>query len=950
LCIGSTCSALADCNSFGFGGTNAHAILESHDPLTSSGTRKIPPSGSSSLRSFTPYVFSAMSETSLKDNLQAYVAHLDELTTTTHDTSDLAYTLRKHRSVFPYRASFSSRTIEDLKTDIQASLEDATSTYGIRAQARSGTGDPGHKILGVFTGQGAQYPRMGASLIEESPLAGQIVENLESYLSQLPEADRPSWSLKSELLASSSRVHEASISQPLCTAVQILLVDLLRTANVQFDVVIGHSSGEIAAAYASGYLTARDAIVIAFYRGLHSRQAASPNGDIKGAMLAVGASMDDATELCRDEWFAGRVCVAACNSPSSVTISGDEDAIEQLTVILDDEKKFNRRLKVDQAYHSSHMLPCAGPYIESLLRADIKPMIPSATERCRWYSSVHGGSLISPAEKLDSTYWVDNQTNPVLFSQALSTVLSDYGVFDLVLEVGAHPALKGPSSETIQHSIDRMIPYHGCLSRGKDAVVAMSSCLGFLWSHLDNNTVDLNNYEITVSGRGNDPFKLLKGLPSYQWNHQTKYWHESRRSQRMRLRKPSVPLLGDESPESAPHHLRWRNFLIPRELPWLEGHQVQGQIVFPAAGYISTALEAARQLAAGKEIRLIEITAFQIHQAITFDGDTSSVEVLIELSDITKDKLGALHSKFAYSGVIGGRDSDFRLVADGIVRVILDTASPDVLPKRAPATSHLIDVEPHRLYGFMESLGYNFRAQFRSLSKLRRKLGRASCEIISVPPVDTGNGLPILLHPAEIDAAFQSIMLAYSYPGDDRLRNLHLPARLATIRVNPALCVANRGPGKLSADSRLDHAKPSSGFSGHVNLYTPGCDSAALQVEGLEFVPFAGAMNEDRNVFYKMAWVHAAPDGASAAEGIPVTQEDTELLWVLSRIASFFLRRFDEDVPEDSPARTEVPLCHYLNYARHMTGLLRNGKHRYARAEWLTDTFEDVLLDVKEHG
>jgi hypothetical protein len=70
----------------------------------------------------------------------------------------------------------------------------------------------------------------------------------------------------------------------------------------------------------------------------------------------------------------------------------------------------------------------------------------------------------------------------------------------------------------------------------------------------------------------------------------------------------------------------------------------------------------------------------------------------------------------------------------------------------------------------------------------------------------------------------------------------------------------------------------------------------------------------------------------------------------LSRIASFFLRRFDEDVPEDSPARTEVPLCHYLNYARHMTGLLRNGKHRYARAEWLTDTFEDVLLDVKEHG
>ncbi|KAJ4290808.1 hypothetical protein N0V90_010003 [Kalmusia sp. IMI 367209] len=938
-------------NSFGFGGTNAHAILESYDPLTSTNTPKIPPSACSSLRPFTPYVFSAMSERSLKANLQAYVANLDELATATRDASDLAYTLRKHRSIFPYRASFSSRTIRDLKTDIQASLEDATSTFGIRAQARSGMDSNAPKILGVFTGQGAQYPRMGASLIEESLLAGQIVENLESYLSQLPEADRPSWSLKSELLASSSRVHEASISQPLCTAIQIFLVDLLRTANVQFDVVIGHSSGEIAAAYAAGYLTARDAIVIAFYRGLHCRQAASLNGDIKGAMLAVGTSMNDATELCQDEWFAGRVCVAACNSPSSVTISGDEDAIEQLAVILDDEKKFNRRLRVDQAYHSSHMLPCSDPYIESLRRANIKPQIPPAPARCYWYSSVHGGSLISPADKLDSVYWAENQTSPVLFSQALSTALSDYGVFDLVLEVGAHPALKGPSSETIQHSLNQNIPYHGCLRRGTDAVAAMSSCLGFLWSHLDKNSIDLNDYEIAVSGSGNNSFKLLKGLPSYQWDHETKYWHESRRSKRMRLRKPSVPLLGDESPESAPHHLRWKNFLIPRELPWLEGHQVQGQIVFPAAGYVSTALEAARQLAAGQEIRLIQISAFQIHQAITFDEDTSAVEILIELSNITEDRPDALHSKFAYSAVIGGRDSDFRLVADGTVRVILDTASPDVLPKRAPATPHLIDVDPNRLYGFMESLGYNFRAQFRSLNKLRRKLGEASCEITSVPPINSGNGSPTLLHPAEIDAAFQTIMLAYSYPGDDRLRNLHLPARLATIRVNPALCIANRGQAnRLSADSRLDHAKPVTGFSGHVNMYTPGCDSAALQVEGLEFVPFAGATNEDRNVFYKMEWVHAAPDGASAAEGIPVTQEDTELLWVLSRIASFFLRRFDEDVPEDSPARKEVPLCHYLNYARHMTDLFRSGKHKYAKTEWLTDTFEDVLLTIQKHG
>lgn len=148
-----------------------------------------------------------------------------------------------------------------------ARLDDKESPIGVRALARSGARSS--RILGVFTGQGAQYARMGAEIIETSSWARKLIKQLEGYLAELPEEDRPEWSLEAELLRESSgtRLHEALISQPLCTALQIMLVDMLAEARISFHAVIGHSSGEIAAAYASGWLTARDAIIIAYYRG-----------------------------------------------------------------------------------------------------------------------------------------------------------------------------------------------------------------------------------------------------------------------------------------------------------------------------------------------------------------------------------------------------------------------------------------------------------------------------------------------------------------------------------------------------------------------------------------------------------------------------------------------------------------------------------------------------------
>lgn len=953
----------ASVNSFGFGGANAHAILESYDSFENDSRGHL----TADRTLFTPFVFSAASADSLRSNFAAYVTYLDAHPEV--DIGDLAYTLRERRSTLLHRAAFpATDSPAELANSIRMKLNDEEKTIGVRTLPGKTASTP--RILGIFTGQGSQYARQGAELLEKSPFARSIIQTLEDDLARLPAEDRPTWSLETEILAgasNSSRIHEAAISQPLCTAIQIVMVELLRQADIHLTAVVGHSSGEIAAAYGAGFLTARDAIYIAYYRGLHCQHAASPNGQLKGAMLAVGTSMEDALQLCEDDEFAGRINLAASNSSSSVTISGDEDAIEELEFILEDEKKFHRRLKVDMAYHSQHMEPCSGPYIDALRRAGVKPRTPEpCSSPCVWYSSVRNGKPVELMAELGDIYWTENMTKPVLFSQALNSALTSNAAsaYDAVLEIGPHPALKGPATQTIQELIQDGLPYHGTLSRGSNAIAAFSACLGFLWERLggDSSRLNLERCQNALSDSSKAPrFKVVKGLPTYQWKHDTPYWHESRRSRRIRSRKePFHPLLGDKSPDSTPHVLRWKNILKPSKIPWLEGHQVQGQIVFPASAYLSTAVEAALSLANGRSIKLIEMSSFTIHQGLGFESRDVGIEAQIELTRLSQLKPDRLTAYFTYAAATGGvEDSELTLIADGELNIRLGDASLDLLPARRPTAPHLLTVDPARLYNFMESLEYNFSGPFLSLIELRRKLGIASCVAKRAKASSQPDADLLLIHPVELDAAIQSVSLAYSYPGDEQLRLLHMPTTISKIRINPAVLALQQKQG-LADDSntvgidstcnRDRKAQPGSGFSGNFNIYANGCPNAAIQVDQVKFQPVRSSASDDRNVFYKMQYVPCEPDGTLAAADIPITKADTDLLWAFSRIVCYFLRDFDRVVPEDSPIRSDNTLKHYLRYARHMNDLLKNGGHRYGKVEWLNDKLEDIMAEVESKG
>ncbi|KAI0533109.1 hypothetical protein GGR58DRAFT_506729 [Xylaria digitata] len=935
----------ASVNSFGIGGTNAHAILESWNCV---------PSGSSVSGDddepfpFSPFVFSAGSQTSLRKNMLAYAKFLS--TNPTLSLQDLAWTLRERRSVFRHRAAFSASSIDDLKSRISEILSQE-SEVGTYVSASSLGEKDGPRILGIFTGQGAQHARMGAELIEKSVAARQIIRQLDSYLAELPQTDRPSWSLESELLAEPSRVGESAIAQPICTAIQILITDLLQAANISFSAVVGHSSGEIGAAYAAGHITACDAIYIAYYRGVHLKSARSPrDANIKGAMLAAGISMDDASSLCAESVFDGRVSVAASNSSSNVTISGDEDAILELRKTLESQQKMNRPLRVDKAYHSPHVDPCLDGYVKSLIDRSIKPL-QSPARRCMWFSSVSGRPIGEEEPGLEGPYWATNLRDPVLFSHAVKAAVTATH-FDVVLEVGAHPALQGPTRQNIRDALAKDMPYHGTLTRKVGAVEAFSDALGFLWTHLSAPFVDLDKFErFMAPTRKHHHFRLLKGLPAYQWNHDTAHWNESRISRRLRLRKRVHPLLGDMCADTGPHQLIWRNLLRESEIDWLHDHGIQGQIIFPAAGYISTIIEASQVLVDAVNIQLVVMRDFYIHQAIAFDqNNDDGVEVLICLTDITKAHAGHVRAKFTYSAALGASADELTLAASADIDITIGDPSPDLLPKRGCTPPHMVDVKPKLYYQVMDGLGYQFRGRFSSLHSISRRHAASSC-LVKIRPQDdeeASYGKPITIHPAELDSALQSVFLARGYPGDEQLSCLHLPQSCSLIRVNLLLSgqMTNKH-GFISVDTNVNIPESEAkGFSADVDIYSDVGGNAAFQFQDIILKPVGQISDEDdRKVFYETHWVSSGPDGLSAASGdVTVGEDHMKILATLVRIANFYLRKLvqgDHDPVIAAPATPHHK--YYLQYAQHAISFSDQGKNRWMQNEWLHDTLDDVI-------
>jgi acyl transferase domain-containing protein len=496
------------------------------------------------------FVLSGHSENACRKiaaNLTQYAAKI--LTSDLQDSilNDLAFSLAR-RSALRYRIAFTCSDAEDF-------IERLGSIEGRDIEPQLSLPNP--RLAFVFTGQGAQWYGMGQELLESCATFQDSMRRASYSLTKLG----CDWHLQTELhqSAKTSRVDDPAVGQPICTAIQISLVDALRSLGLRPIAVVGHSSGEIAAAYAAGAVSFEDAIAISYHRGrlvnLHGKTS-----EAKGAMLAVGETPERVTKLIAEvPSHLGSMVVACINSPGSVTVSGDKAAVEQLRGDLDREQVFNRLLKTnDVAYHSHQMRPLAQEYLRAL--SHIEGRIPDPS--VRWISSVTGQYLGS--QVVGPKYWVDNLVSPVLFAQALEKTcvdrtLSDPLTIDTIVEIGPHSTLAGPVKQTLKSVGEeaRHVVYSNALTRHKNAVTTFVDMLGTLF--VRGHPVDIKRIS-TVFGQTHG--KLLADLPNYPWDHDTKYWHETRLSSEYRNRVfPRHERLGVRAPNFNVLEPSWRNYI-----------------------------------------------------------------------------------------------------------------------------------------------------------------------------------------------------------------------------------------------------------------------------------------------------------------------------------------------------------------------------------------------------
>ncbi|KAI0383268.1 hypothetical protein F5Y04DRAFT_269991 [Hypomontagnella monticulosa] len=592
----------ASVNSFGFGGANAHAVVDdAFHYLQSRGLR------GEHNTSETPLVPSAdvPIESYINEPILGNGPHDDETdppkAVRAQYLHDLAFTLTNKRSMLPWKSFALGNSLEQLQGNL-LTLARAPMCASERPLLQF-----------VFTGQGVQWPSMGKELLVFRVFEDSL-QCADSYFRSLGS----SWSLLDELYgasASSPNINNPRLAQPLCTAIQIALVDLLAFWGITPLSAVGHSSGEIAAAYCAGALTDESAWRVAYFRGAVVATLSESQGynhdPKRGSMLAVALSESElapyiAAVLGKDD--ASSLTCACINSPKNTTVSGTESCIDKLASRLQSEGIFARKLNVPVAYHSTQMTQVADAYRDALdgtLQA--KPPSGSSTALPQFFSSVTAKAA-SIEDLLSADYWVSNLVSRVKFSEALKLMCTPTSLKDgetqlkrttYLVEVGVHCALERSIKESLEETTDCV--YDCVMRRNTCSLTTVKTMAGNLFtSGYPIQIQAVNAHTERKDQQQRRQPRMLLNLPKYPFNHSKSYWLESRLSRNHRFRqRPRHELLGNPSRDWSPLEPHWRFTIRASDLPWVLDHKIQDTILYPAAGMLAMVLEGIRSITTG---------------------------------------------------------------------------------------------------------------------------------------------------------------------------------------------------------------------------------------------------------------------------------------------------------------------------------------------------------------
>lgn len=729
---------LAGVNSFGFGGTNAHIVVQEIEtfeenslPQSSDTGRQDKVEGESPLL----LPLSARSEEALKAVAQETRSFLTALDSDSSvSLHDICYTASLRRGHHNHRLALVADSKEKLVEHLEAFIAGET-----RLGMSCGRQVPGRspKLAFVFSGMGPQWWAMGRQLLEKEPVFRETIKQCDTLLRQYTN-----WSLLEELTAQEerSRINETEIAQPAIFAVQIALAALWHSWGIVPDAIVGHSVGEVASAYVAGALSLEDAVQVIFHRSRVQAKAAG-----YGKMLAVSMSAEEANRVLVGH--EEQVSIAAINSPTSVTLSGDAEILKNIAQFLEQKQIFCRFLRVEVPYHSPKMEPFKAELIESL--QGINPQ--SAT--IPLFSTVTG-EMITGSE-LDGVYWAQNMRNAVLFAAAINEVAQ--AGCDLFLEISSHPVLANSISECLSQATKEgtVLP---SLRRQEPEKAMMLGSFGKLYTL--GYPVDWNRF-YPEGGR------LLR-LPSYPWQRE-RYWQESEESQQSRLGQPSRramlstqvhPLLGYQMNSAKPI---WDGLIDTQQLTYLNDHCVQGSVVYPGAAYVEMALAVAKETLRQESCVVEEI---QFHKALFLpESEPPTLQLILDSSS---------NSFEIYSKIKDAEQSWIRHATGKLThnknghlpqQVVLDEI-------RIRCTN---EIAKSNCYQQFQEIGLQYGPCFQGIEQIWSGEGEALGRL-RVPDTLETQTEDYWLHPAILDACFQVTLGAVFF--NSKAKGIYLPVQI----------------------------------------------------------------------------------------------------------------------------------------------------------------------------
>ncbi|MES2295984.1 MAG: SDR family NAD(P)-dependent oxidoreductase [Pseudomonadota bacterium] len=694
-------------NSFGYGGTNVHVLLQASDDANECSVSPDPavPTGIDAPVNVDAercwlLPLSACDADALKATAAAYAQRLRSPGVSVGDVVRGAATRRTH---LPQRLALVGQNAASLAEALeQCAQGDFNGAQCWRGEAQQHAKGP----VFVYSGMGPQWWGMGRQLMETEPVFRAAIDEVDALFFA-----QAGWSLRDAIGMNQeqSRISETQVAQPANFALQVALTRLLAHWGVRPSAVVGHSIGEVAAAWSCGALSLADAVAVAHYRSRYQQTLASAGG----GMLAVGLNQEGASNLLRD---FPRVAIAAMNAARSLTLSGPLADLEAIALELDRYEVFQRLLQVEIAYHSPFMDAIREPLIAAL--ATLTPQAPAIP----WYSSVTAQAQTAAA---DAHYWWRNVREPVRFQESVEK-LAEAGYQDY-LEVGPHPVLQSSLREILVRHAN--CSSASTLHRQQAEAAAMRGAAAAL--HVRGHALHWD--ALSAPGK---PVKL----PTYPWQRQ-EYWKESRRSREDKQGRPGPACLWQTLASPLP---AWQVDINANFFPWLNDHRVGGRIVFPGAAYVAAGL-ALQQQAHPDTVCAIENLV--LHDMLSIEPGQPRYLV----SMLTENAGG--FKIFSHCGEAD--DGAWRLHAHGSFQ-LGTMAGASLVDMNALRERCTVSVDADTYYRDLARMGLEYGPTFRRIASLTVGAAEVLIALNDAHGSVTNDPLP----PTTLDALFQGLFAA----------------------------------------------------------------------------------------------------------------------------------------------------------------------------------------------